>query len=41
MFCYGELLLVDLLLVCDDDIFGLIVDGVCDFGIVGCNELDE
>ncbi|KAG1270837.1 hypothetical protein G6F66_013725 [Rhizopus arrhizus] len=39
--CYGESLPVDLLLVRDDDIPGLIADGVCDLGIVGRNELDE
>ena len=41
LFCYGESLPVDLLLVRDDDIPGLIADGVCDLGIVGFNELDE
>ncbi len=41
LFCYGESLPVDLLLVRDDDIPGLIADGVCDLGIVGRNELDE
>ncbi len=41
LFCYGESLPVDLLLVRDDDIPGLIAEGVCDFGIVGRNELDE
>lgn len=41
LFCYGESLPVDLLLVRDDDIPGLIADGVCDLGIVGQNELDE
>ncbi len=41
LFCYGESLPVDLLLVRDDDIPGLIADGVCDFGIVGRNELEE
>ncbi|MFT4197273.1 MAG: ATP phosphoribosyltransferase [Pseudoxanthomonas sp.] len=41
LFCYGESLPVDLLLVRDDDIPGLIADGVCDYGIVGRNELDE
>lgn len=41
LFCYGESLPVDLLLVRDDDIPGLIADGVCDFGIVGRNELNE
>lgn len=41
LFCYGESLPVDLLLVRDDDIPGLIADGVCDLGIVGRNELEE
>lgn len=37
LFCYGENLPVDLLLVRDDDIPGLISDGVCDLGILGRN----
>jgi ATP phosphoribosyltransferase len=41
LFCYGESLPVDLLLVRDDDIPGLIRDGVCDLGVVGRNELLE
>lgn len=41
LFCYGESLPVDLLLVRDDDIPGLIADGVCDLGIVGRNVLCE
>ena len=41
LFCYGESLPVDLLLVRDDDIPGLIDDGVCDLGIVGRNVLVE
>lgn len=41
LFCYGESLPVDLLLVRDDDIPGLLVDGVCDLGIVGRNVLAE
>lgn len=41
LFCYGESLPVDLLLVRDDDIPGLIADGVCDLGIVGRNVLSE
>lgn len=41
LFCYGESLPVDLLLVRDDDIPGLIADGVCDYGIVGRNVLAE
>ncbi|MHC9085819.1 ATP phosphoribosyltransferase [Luteimonas sp. RIT-PG2_3] len=41
LFCYGETLPVDLLLVRDDDIPGLLSDGVCDYGIVGRNVLEE
>jgi len=41
LFCYGESLPVDLLLVRDDDIPGLIADAVCDLGIVGRNVLQE
>lgn len=41
LFCYGESLPVDLLLVRDDDIPGLIADGVCDLGVVGRNVLQE
>ncbi len=41
LFCYGESLDVDLLLVRDDDIPGLIADGVCDLGIVGRNVVAE
>lgn len=41
LFCYGESLPVDLLLVRDDDIPGLIADGACDYGIVGRNVLAE
>ena len=41
LFCYGETLPIDLLLVRDDDIPGLIADGVCDLGIVGRNVLCE
>jgi ATP phosphoribosyltransferase len=41
LFCYGESLPIDLLLVRDDDIPGLIADGVCDLGIVGRNVLVE
>lgn len=41
LFCYGESLPIDLLLVRDDDIPGLLADGVCDLGIVGRNVLDE
>jgi ATP phosphoribosyltransferase len=41
LFCYGEALPIDLLLVRDDDIPGLIADGVCDLGVVGRNVLQE
>jgi len=41
LFCYGESLPIDLLLVRDDDIPGLIAEGVCDLGIVGLNVLAE
>jgi len=41
LFCYGESLPIDLLLVRDDDIPGLIADGVCDLGVVGRNVLQE
>lgn len=41
LFCYGEGQPVDLLLVRDDDIPGLIAEAVCDLGIVGQNVLEE
>lgn len=41
LFCFGESQPVDLLLVRDDDIPGLIAEGTCDYGIVGRNVLDE
>ncbi len=41
LFCYGESLPIDLLLVRDDDIPGLIAEGVCDLGVVGRNVLQE
>ena len=41
LFCFGESLPVDLLLVRDDDIPGLIAQGVCDLGVVGRNVLRE
>ena len=37
LFCYGENMPIDLLLVRDDDIPGLVSDDVCDRGIVGLN----
>ena len=41
LFCFGESMAIDLLLVRDDDIPGLIAQGVCDLGIVGRNVLSE
>ena len=41
LFCYGDNAPVDLLLVRDDDIPGLIDSGLCDLGIVGRNALAE
>ena len=41
LFCFGESLAIDLLLVRDDDIPGLIAQGVCDLGIVGRNVVIE
>ena len=41
LFCYGESAPVDLLLVRDDDIPGLIASGLCDLGVVGRNVLNE
>ena len=41
LFCFGESLPIDLLLVRDDDIPDLIAQGVCDLGIVGRNVLAE
>lgn len=41
LFCFGENMPVDLLLVRDDDIPGLVSDDVCDLGIVGYNVVEE
>jgi ATP phosphoribosyltransferase len=41
LFCLGETLPIDLLLVRDDDIPGLIAEGIIDLGIVGLNVLEE
>ncbi|MEM8982300.1 MAG: ATP phosphoribosyltransferase [Pseudomonadota bacterium] len=41
LFCYGENMPVDILLVRDDDIPGLVADGVCDLGIAGLNVIEE
>ena len=37
LICYGENMPIDLLLVRDDDIPGLVSEDVCDLGIVGLN----
>ena len=41
LICYGENMPVDVLLVRDDDIPGLVQEDVCDLGIVGLNVLKE
>ena len=41
LICYGENMPVDVLLVRDDDIPGLVQEDVCDLGIVGMNVLEE
>jgi ATP phosphoribosyltransferase len=41
LFLYGENMAVDVLLVRDDDIPGLLVEGSCELGIVGRNVLTE
>lgn len=41
LFCHGDVLPIDLLLVRDDDIPGLIAEGVCDLGVLGRNVLEE
>lgn len=41
LFCHSENFPLDLLLVRDDDIPNLVMDGICDFGIVGTNVLHE
>ena len=41
LFCYGENMPIDLLLVRDDDIPGLVADDVCDLGICGLNVVEE
>jgi ATP phosphoribosyltransferase len=41
LFCFGENMPVDLLLVRDDDIPGLVADDICDLGIVGLNTVEE
>ena len=41
LICYGENMQIDLLLVGDDDIPGLVSEDVCDLGIVGLNIVEE
>jgi ATP phosphoribosyltransferase len=41
LFCFGENMPVDLLLVRDDDIPSLVGDDICDLGIVGLNVVEE
>ena len=41
LICYGENMPVDVILVRDDDIPGLVQEDVCDLGIVGMNVLEE
>jgi ATP phosphoribosyltransferase len=41
LFCYGKNMPIDLLLVRDDDIPGLVSDDVCDLGVVGLNTVVE
>jgi ATP phosphoribosyltransferase len=41
LFLYGENLPIDVLLVRDDDIPGLLIEGSCELGIVGRNVLGE
>lgn len=41
LFCHSENFPLDLLLVRDDDIPNLVMDDICDFGIIGTNVLQE
>lgn len=41
LFCHSDNFPLDLLLVRDDDIPNLVLEGICDFGIVGTNLLQE
>jgi len=41
LICYGENMPVDVLLVRDDDIPGLVQENICDLGIVGLNIIEE
>ena len=40
LFCFGENMPIDLLLVRDDDIPGLVADDICGLGIVGLNVVE-
>lgn len=41
LICYGENMPIDVLLVRDDDIPGLVQEDICDLGIVGLNVMEE
>jgi ATP phosphoribosyltransferase len=41
LICYGENMPVDVLLVRDDDIPGLVQEDICDLGIAGLNVIEE
>ncbi len=41
LFCYGENMPIDVLLVRDDDIPALVSDDICDLGICGLNVVEE
>ena len=41
LICYGENMPIDVLLVRDDDIPGLVQEDICDLGIVGLNIIEE
>lgn len=41
LICYGENMPIDVLLVRDDDIPGLVQEDICDLGIVGGNVIEE
>ena len=41
LICYGENMPIDVLLVRDDDIPGLVQDDTCDLGVVGLNIIEE
>lgn len=41
LICYGENMPLDILLVRDDDIPGLVIEGACQLGIAGLNVIEE